>query len=146
MSKEGRPTKYKQEYCEQAEKLCKKGFIDYEIADFFNVSVSTLNTWKKVYPDFLSSIKEAKAHSDDKVVNALYNRAMGYQTVEVKQEDGDQGSKTTTITKQLSGDVGAMCFWLKNRQPAQWREKSQVEHSLSDDFEDLMSSAVNDKE
>ena len=42
----GRPTKYKDEYCEQAYKLCLLGATDKEMADFFQVSLSTLNLWK----------------------------------------------------------------------------------------------------
>ena len=39
----GRPTKYKEEYAEQAYKLCLLGAKDKEMADFFQVSLSTLN-------------------------------------------------------------------------------------------------------
>ncbi len=33
----GRPTKYKEEYAFQAEKLCRLGATDKEMADFFNI-------------------------------------------------------------------------------------------------------------
>ena len=34
-------------------------------------------------------------------------------------------------TKEVAPDTTAAIFWLKNRKPAQWRDKQQVEHSGS---------------
>ena len=42
----GRPSKYKDEYCEQAEKLARLGVTDKEMAEFFGVTVQMLNKWK----------------------------------------------------------------------------------------------------
>ena len=135
---EGRPTKYKKEYCAQAIKLCKKGFIDPEIADFFDIALSTLSLWKNAHPEFMDALKSGKRHSDDKVVDALYNRALGYEVTETKEETGDAGKKSTLITKKVAGDVGAMCFWLKNRQPTEWRDKQEPEGTG-----DTMTDAIN---
>jgi hypothetical protein len=121
----GRPTKYKAEYAIQAEKLCRKGFIDSEIADFFEIAESTLNLWKNAHSEFMEALKKGKRHSDDKVVDALYGRALGYESIEVKEEDGDSGKKTTVTTKQIAGDTTAQIFWLKNRQPAEWRNNPE---------------------
>lgn len=121
----GRPTKYKEEFCKQAEKLCLKGFIDDEIADFFEVDVATINRWKLKHPSFCASLKKGKRYSDAKVVDALYNRALGYEFKEVKEEDGDQGKKTTVTTKQMAGDTTAQIFWLKNRDPENWRNNPE---------------------
>ena len=137
----GRPTKYKEEYCIQAEKLCKKGFIDVEIADFFEVDVSTLNRWKEAHPEFRESLKDGKRHSDSKVEDSLYNRALGYEFQEVKEElEGGTVTKTTRTTRQLAGDTTAQIFWLKNRQPERWRDKQEVSNTIKieaiDDFDD----------
>ena len=59
-NKVGRPNKYKDEYCEQAEKLCRLGFKDTELAEFFNVSVSTLNLWKIKHGEFSESLRKGK--------------------------------------------------------------------------------------
>jgi hypothetical protein len=123
--KKGRPTKYKAEYSIQSEKLCKKGFIDDEIAEFFQVDVATINRWKLAHPAFCESLKKGKKHSDEKVKDALYNRALGYEFTETKEESGDSGKKTTVTTKQMAGDTTAQIFWLKNRQPAEWRNNPE---------------------
>ncbi|CAM0109260.1 terminase small subunit, partial [Vibrio phage 209E38-1] len=126
----GRPTKYKKEYAEQAVKLCKKGFTDKDLADFFEVDESTINRWKDKYEDFCASIKSAKKYSDDLVVQSLYNRAIGYSLTEEREESSNaNGSKTVKVTKQIAGDTTAQIFWLKNRQPKEWRDKQETEHS-----------------
>lgn len=129
MATTGRPTKYKKEFDEQAVKLCKKGFIDSEIADFFNIQESTLNLWKKAHPSFMESLKSGKRYSDDKVVNALYNRALGYEVDEVKNELGDSGKKITTTTKHIAGDTTAQIFWLRNRRRDEWTNNPEPEAS-----------------
>ena len=145
MSGKGRPTKYKKEFCVQAEKLCRKGFIDTEIADFFEVDVATINRWKQAHPEFCESLKSGKRHSDSKVEDALYNRALGYEFEEVKEElEGDTVTKTTKTRKQLAGDTTAQIFWLKNRQPEKWRDKTETRVTLSDDFDSLMGDAASD--
>ncbi|MCP4320828.1 MAG: hypothetical protein GY787_03005 [Alteromonadales bacterium] len=123
MAKEnGRPTKYKKEYDEQAAKLCKLGATDVQLADFFNVTEKTLNNWKHEHPRFLQSLKKGKVFSDDKVEAALYDRAIGYEYEEVKEEQSEQGMKRTVTTKRIQDNTAAI-FWLKNRRPEQWREK-----------------------
>jgi len=118
----GRPTKYKKEYNEQAAKLCKLGATDVQLADFFNVTEKTLNNWKHEHPRFLQSLKKGKVFSDDKVEMALYDRAIGYEYDEVKEEQSEQGMKRTVTTKRIQDNTAAI-FWLKNRRPDQWREK-----------------------
>ena len=128
MAKEnGRPTKYKKEYDEQAAKLCKLGATDVQLADFFGVTEKTLNNWKHEHPRFLQSLKKGKVFSDDKVEMALYDRAIGYEYDEVKEEQGEQGMKRTVTTKRIQDNTAAI-FWLKNRRPEQWRDKVEQDN------------------
>lgn len=126
---QGRPTKYKKEFDKQVEKLCLKGFIDDDIADFFDVDVATINRWKIAHPSFCESLKNAKSHSDLKVVDALYNRALGYDVKEVKTEESKQGEKTTITTKHIAGDTTAQIFWLRNRMRDEWTNNPEPEES-----------------
>tara|TARA_B100001063_G_C16779142_1_gene569387 strand:- start:13351 stop:13866 length:516 start_codon:yes stop_codon:yes gene_type:complete len=129
-TKNGRPTKYKKEYAEQAKKLCEKGFTDKDLADFFDVTEQTINNWKGDHPLFFESIKSAKKYSDDLVVQSLYNRAIGYTLTEEREEKSDtSGTKSVKVNKQIAGDTTAQIFWLKNRQPKEWRDKQETEHS-----------------
>jgi len=82
----GRPTKYKNEYNEQAYKLCLLGATDKELSDFFEISESTLNLWKKLHKEFSESVKAGKIISDATIASKLYQRAMGYRYDEVHYE------------------------------------------------------------
>jgi hypothetical protein len=124
----GRPTSYREEYVEQAEKLSLLGATDIQMADFFGVSESTLNLWKLSHPRFSESIKVAKAQADTNVVRSLYRKAVGYEFDSVKIFCGKDGEVTQVPYREVvpPSDT-AMIFWLKNRQSKEWRDKSEVE-------------------
>ena len=129
----GRPSKYKEEYCEQAYKLCLLGATDTELADFFQVTESTLNLWKKNHKEFSESLKRGKVVADAEVANKLYNRALGYKYEEIKQD-----SKDTTVTiKEMPADPTSAIFWLKNRQRNKWSDRKEVDVNISK-LEDLL--------
>ena len=106
----GRPSLYQPKFAEQAFKLCLLGATDKEMADFFEVEVSTINKWKLDYPEFSESIRAGKIDADANVSKSLYNRALGYD------KDG----------KHYPPDTTAQMFWLKNRRGSNWREKSEI--------------------
>lgn len=131
--KDGRPTDYREEYDEKVYKLCLLGATDAEIADFLDISESTLNLWKLKHTNFSESIKRGKITADAEVANSLYKRANGYQYDEVTYEKigegesltevGEQGIETVkqdkfkkkVVTKEVPPDVAAQNIWLKNR-------------------------------
>jgi hypothetical protein len=76
----GRPTLYREEYTEQALKLCRLGATDRELADFFDVSEQTINAWKDAHPEFLESLKDGKAKADAEVADKLFRRATATRT------------------------------------------------------------------
>lgn len=123
----GRPSKYKDEYAEQAYKLCLLGATDKELADFFDTSEQTINAWKKQQPGFLESLKRGKENADAVVASKLFHRAIGYEH-EDTQFATFQGEITDSQTyiKHYAPDTTAAIFWLKNRQPEKWRDKTDV--------------------
>ena len=123
-----RPSKYKPEFATQAAKLCALGATDAQLADFFEVSVSTINLWKVQHAKFSESIKVPKAEADDRVEQSLYRRAMGYEHDEVDIRVVGGAIMETPIRKHYPPDTTAAIFWLKNRRPADWREKQEIEH------------------
>lgn len=127
-----RPTKYKPEFSAQAAKLCALGATDAQLADFFEVSVSTINLWKVQHPEFSESIKVPKEAADTRVEQSLYRRAMGYEHDEVDIRVVAGGIVETPIRKHYPPDTTAAIFWLKNRNPAQWREKIENVHTGPD--------------
>ena len=127
----GRPTKYKPEFCDQARKLCALSATDAQIADFFGVSEVTINSWKGKNPEFLKSLKESKEQQDTKVERSLFERAMGYSHPETKVFCQNGEVTEVDTRKHYPPDTTAMIFWLKNRQPAKWRERQEVKMELA---------------
>lgn len=125
----GRPSKYKPEFVKQAAKLCALGATDAQVADFFEVSVSTVSLWKVEHAEFSEALKVAKEEADKRVEHSLYQRAMGYEHDEVDIRVVAGKLKITPIRKHYPPDTTACIFWLKNRKPAEWRDKVEHEHS-----------------
>lgn len=128
----GRPTKYKPEFAKQAYKLCLLGATDKRIADFFDVTESTLNLWKQEFPEFSESLKAGKEEADSVVAQSLFHRATGYSHPDVDIKLFKGKIITTKLTKHYPPDSTAAIFWLKNRQPKQWRDKQEVEHTVAE--------------
>lgn len=122
----GRPTDYRVEYNEQAEKLCKLGATDAELAEFFEVAESTINEWKIVHPEFSESIKAGKDLADANVAERLYQRAMGFEHDSEEIKVIKDGIERVPIRKIYPPDTTAAIFWLKNRQKKKWRDKTET--------------------
>ena len=138
--KRGRKSEYRIEYADQALKLCLLGAIDKELAEFFSVSVQTLNKWKKDYPEFLESLKKGKNIADANVASRLYNRAIGYSCKATKFATSEgKITDSKEYIEHYPPDTTAAIFWLKNRQPEKWRDKKEVytNVNLGDELESL---------
>ena len=122
----GRPSKFKPEFCEQAAKLCKLGATDRDIADFFKVAESTINLWKLEHSEFSESLKIAKEEADKRVEQSLYRRALGYSHDSVHVSNYQGAVTLTPIVEHYAPDTTACIFWLKNRKPDDWRDKTDV--------------------
>lgn len=128
-NKVGRPTEFKEVFIKQAYELGLLGLIDTEIASVFGVTYTTLNTWKKKYPEFLMSLKRGKAESDSGVVKTLRERAVGYECEDEKIFCHEGNIVRAKTTKRFPPDPTSMIFWLKNRQPDKWREKQEISNT-----------------
>ena len=127
---------------EKISKLYKAGWTDEQVADFLGVSRQTIETWKKD-KELALHLKDWKKEADARVERCLYERATGFEYDEVSFEKihlGDaQYSKaeiaeikkkglwrSKIITKKVVPDVTAQIFWLKNRQPEDWKDRTEV--------------------
>ena len=133
----GRPSLYKPEYCDLAYKFCLLGATDADLARMLEVEESTINNWKKDFPEFLESLKRGKEIADANVAKALYHRAIGFKhdDVEVKVvANGDNmGSRIelVPVEKIYPPDTGAAMAWLKNRQKDKWQDKTVQDVNIS---------------
>jgi len=131
MPKGGRPTDYREEYCELATNYALLGATDVEMAGFFGVNQQTLNRWKKAHPEFCQSLKEGKEVADAKVVKSLFHRATGYAHEDTKFATFEgKITDRETYEKHYPPDTTAAIFWLKNRQRDKWSDKTEVSHTI----------------
>lgn len=116
-------SQYRAEYAERAEKYCWLGATDRELAELFEVSNVTIWSWQSAHPAFFAALKRGKENADERVARSLYGRATGY-TYETEKlfYDKDAGVVRATTTEHVPPDVTACIFWLKNRNPAEWRD------------------------
>lgn len=106
------------------------GLTDEQIAKNLGIGIRTFYEYKEKYPQFSQFLKRGKEVVDTEVENALLKRALGYTYDEETYEELSDGtSKSKVVTKHIPGDTTAQIFWLKNRKPGVWRDKTAVEHS-----------------
>ena len=67
-----------------------------------------------------------KDEPDERVVRSLYQRAVGYTIEQNKIVMVGGKPEIVTYKEHVPPDTTSMIFWLKNRRPAEWREKSEV--------------------
>jgi hypothetical protein len=124
----GRPTYFRPEMIDKAREYVRAGFTREDIAVQFGVNVSQVYEWQAKNPQFAEALNQERVIADTAVASALYQRATG-QTRKVTRKvvtaaDGTQETHETYET--LPPDVNAARYWLNNRAPKVWRERSEV--------------------
>lgn len=139
-AKIGRPTEYKPEYVAQAEKLCRLGATDRELADFFEVTTVTIWRWAHKYDAFCNALRAGKGASDDRVERSLYNRAVGYsfESVKIFMPAGADAPVYAPYTEHVPPDVAAASKWLSSRRPEAWRERNEGDEALKEGLAALL--------
>jgi len=153
-NKGGRPSKKDKIDFKAVERMAGLGLTDVEMSYVIGIDEVTLNRWKKD-PKFCQSLKKGKLISDQKVIQSLYKRALGYKYDEVTYEKSKGGglgvglkkgekdievtsikhvptNKTKVVTKEVAPDTTACIFWLKNRRKQDWRDKNGTTIELND--------------
>ena len=96
------PIEITNEMCEKAEELASVGMTMSEIAISLGMGERTIYEKMLAFPQFSQAIKKGQIDGIETVVNELMN-----------------------LVKK--GNLGAVCFYLKNR--SNWADKQEVEHS-----------------
>jgi len=131
--------KYSEELTEKICKYLKRGNTITTTCQAVGISKETFFQWMKK-PDFYDSIKKAMAIPDKKVENALYKSAiMGHRYKEKEYKGVAVGEKVKmilvkTVTKIIPPNVTAQIFYLKNRQPEEWKDRHDLDLSGTVNF------------
>lgn len=102
----GRPSKYKPEYCDEAENLGRQGKSLYQMAAHFGVARQTIDQWKEDHPEFSDALTRAKTFC---------------------QAWWEDAGQLGVLDTKFNGNV-----WIKTMQARfreDYTEKRQVEHS-----------------
>ena len=74
---------HRPEYNEQARNHCLLGATNPQLAELFEVSPRTIDSWIASIPEFGKAVREGRAVANAQVARSLYERAIGFRhTVE----------------------------------------------------------------
>jgi transposase-like protein len=103
----GRPSKYKEEFCELVVELGKEGKSYTAIAAEIGVVRDTLYDWMDVYPDFSYAMKRSRQEAQEWWEGVLRKQATG---------EAETGASAT-----------AAIFAMKNQFPDDYRDKRELD-------------------
>lgn len=122
----GQPQKIDEVMAKRIFVLYAYGLTDQQIAETFGIARSTVSEFKKK-AEYSDTIKRAKEEADLAVVNALFQRAVGYTHDEEKLFQHNGKIIRATTKKQYAPDTDAISLWLFNRRSDQWKPAKNME-------------------
>ena len=117
----GRPSPFSPDLAAVAERLCRNGATDTEVAEVLGICVRTFYRWRARHDAFRAAIVLAKEAADDRVERALYQRAVGYD-YRAEKVVCPRGGKPVAVAHRahVPADVRAALHWLAIRRPQPW--------------------------
>ena len=120
----GRPTIYKQEFCDLLIDHMEKGYSYESFAGLLGVSKQTIYDWEKANPEFLDAKKRATEKS------RLFWEKVGIENiVNIETMEKGESGNFTAVKKSLNS--AAWIFNMKNRFKDDWKDKHENEFSGS---------------
>jgi hypothetical protein len=95
-------------------------------------ALSNFTTFGAKHPEFLGALKLGKSEADNRVERSLYQKAVGYSydAVKIFMPAGANKPIYAPYAEHVPPSDVAAIFWLKNRDPAHWRDAWQIEASV----------------
>lgn len=123
--------KYDPKFVKIAAKMAELGAIDRELADAFGVDETTFHRWKIAHPELVKALKIGKEVPDEIARRSLFNRVKGYSydSEQLFVDKFGVEHRMPTVT-HIPPDTTACIFWLKNRDPDNWRDRQEHFHEL----------------
>jgi hypothetical protein len=99
----------------------------------FEVSRNTIGNWLARYPEFRKAMQDGRDVADADVAHALLHKAKGFTHKDVKILQLEGEARPVEYNRYFPPDTQAAIFWLRNRRRQQWRERIELEHSVTDE-------------
>lgn len=112
----------------QIEVLCREGWSSEEIRYFTGITHTQWNEYKRANLGFAKKLKYWRSQALKRVKKSLYQKAIGYRTIDEKQtilvdESGKHKiTKVERYIRQHAPDSQAGIFILKNEEPLKYRD------------------------
>ena len=133
--------------CDLIRRLALLGATNKAIARVIHLHPDAFDDWVDKRDDLRAALNEGRAYADAAVAESMYHRAVGYEYEEREFQRqpvygvDDDGKQIVTgyemvnvksVRKHEPANIGAMCFWLKNRTRLafdimRWRDKIDVD-------------------
>lgn len=114
---------------EQIEEWAKDGLSEKQIANNLGIAYSTFREYKNKYSALSALLKKGRDSAIERVENALFKKALGYEYEEVTKElveNTETGKKELVVVKSVRKvvhpDAGSIIFILKNKRPEVWKD------------------------
>jgi len=130
----GRPSKYKAAYAQQAATVCELGASDAKLAKLFGVTRSTIFEWYSKYPKFNEAVRKARAAlAAGQVERSLIQQALPHDEVTQYHQLKGRGRNrkmTLVATKTVKNKVSVPAAErvLKSAMPDKYGDKLGVTH------------------
>ena len=121
----------------------KDGLNDEQIAHNIGIGVRTFYEWLSKYKQLKQVLKQSKEVVDREVENALLKSAVDYY---LDEERIDSEGNVYPVRRFVPPNTTAQIFWLKNRNPNEWRDKKQTELTGANGGNLVIGWSENDKE
>lgn len=125
----GRPTLFRDEYVEQAYKLCLLGATDAELLTSSRYASEPSTPGRRITRNFCSP--EGWCLWMLPWPRACTSAPFGYSHPDVHISNFQGMITVTDIVKHYPPDTGAAFIWLKNRQPHKWKDKVEVKEDIN---------------
>lgn len=131
---------YRPGLAQRAHDLALRGATNEEIAEVFEVDITTIRRWIREIPLFERALRKGREQALGKVTRSLYAAAIGQKVKETKAFVIEGKIQTVDIVKQYPTSVPAALAILVNRDPTRWKDTKTVEHSGSVSLSALLGS------
>lgn len=106
----------------------RKGLSNDQIAENIGINRKTLYEWCNKYSNFRDALKKTKEITVYEVEDAMFKAAKGYFVTETKTITNKDGKviRIENHKKWIAPSTTAQIFFLKNKDPENWRERNDI--------------------